>query len=440
MEEVKTSSTIDIQKQKLGFGSIVLMGINGIIGTGIFLLPSSGMKLFGPASILSLLLDGALIFCIGLCFAECSSLFKKNGGPYLYARSAFGNFIGYEVGFMTWVVRMIAEATLYVGFATALAGMFPSLNNTLAKNTLVTILGLVLMALNLGGARVTAFLNNVVTVGKLIPMILVGLLGLFFLHPANFTPFFLPGKATMSNFGQTTMTLFYVFTGFEGLVVAAGEMKNPKKNLPKALIMAMGAVVVLYLLIMIACIGVLGGGLVNSTVPLQDAMSKMVGSWGGVLVAAGTLMSIGGICVSSSFITPRSGQALAEHKMMPAVLAKKNRFGAPYVAIIISTVVGLLLAYSGTFAKLAMISAISRFVQYIPTCLAVLVFRHTMKNKERTFKVPFGPVIPVIAIVVSFWLLSNTPSANLLWGFGALLIAIPFYFITGRHADNDFGE
>lgn len=439
MEEVKTS-TINVQKQKLGFGSIVLMGINGIIGTGIFLLPSSGMKLFGPASILSLLLDGALIFCIGLCFAECSSLFKKNGGPYLYARSAFGNFVGYEVGFMTWVVRMIAEATLYVGFATALAGMFPSLNTTFAKNTLVTILGLVLMAFNLGGARVTAFLNNVVTVGKLIPVILVGLLGLFFLHPANFTPFFIPSKATMSNFGQTTMTLFYVFTGFESLVVAAGEMKNPKKNLPRALILAMGAVVLLYLLIMIACIGVLGSGLTNSTVPLQEAMTKMVGSWGGVLVAAGTLMSIGGICISSSFITPRSGQALAEHKMMPAVLAKKNRFGAPYVAIIISTVVGLLLAYSGTFARLAMISAISRFVQYIPTCLAVLVFRHTMKDKERSFKVPFGPVIPVIAIVVSLWLLSNTPHANLLWGFGALIIAIPFYFITGRHADNDFGE
>lgn len=231
MKEVKVSS-VDVQKQKLGFGSIVLMGINGIIGTGIFLLPSSGMKLFGPASILSLLLDGALIFCIGLCFAECSSLFKKNGGPYLYARSAFGNFVGYEVGFMTWVVRMIAEATLYVGFATALAGMFPSLNTTFAKNTLVTILGLVLMALNLGGARVTAFLNNVVTVGKLIPMILVGLLGLFFLHPANFTPFFIPGKATMANFGQTTMTLFYVFTGFEGLVVAAGGNEKSQGESP----------------------------------------------------------------------------------------------------------------------------------------------------------------------------------------------------------------
>lgn len=435
MDNAKKSST---KSQKLGFGSIVLFGINGIIGSGIFLLPSSGMKLYGPASILALAFDGVLVFLIALCFAECAGLYKSNGGPYLYARGAFGNFIGYEVGFMTWVVRMIAEATLYVGFATAVGGMFPSLNNALARNILVTILGLFLMGLNIAGVRVTARLNNIMTVAKLIPIILVAVLGLFFLHPSNFQPFFIPGKSSSANFAQATLTLFYVFSGFEGLVVAAGEMKNAEKNLPKALIISMSAVVVIYMLILIACIGVLGAKLMNSTVPVQDALTKMVGSWGGVVVAIGTLLSIGGVCVSSSFITPRSGEALAEHKMMPAVLAKKNRWGAPYVAIIVSTCIGLLLAYSGTFAKLAMISAISRFVQYIPTCLAVIVFRHKRPNAPRSFKLPFGPVIPVLALCVSIWLLCHTTMENLLWGFGALIIAIPFYFITGRHADNDF--
>lgn len=429
---------VDVQSHKLGFGSIVLFGINGIIGSGIFLLPSSGMKLFGPASILALFFDGFLIFCIGLCFAECAGLYKQNGGPYLYARGAFGNFIGYEVGFMTWVVRMIAEATLYVGFATALGGMFPALNNNLAKNILVTIIGLFLMGLNIAGVRVTAVLNNIVTVGKLIPIIMVAVLGLFFLHPANFTPFFIPGHSGSANFAQATLTLFYVFTGFEGLVVAAGEMKNAKRNLPRALIVSMATVVVIYLLVMVACIGVLGSGLTKSTVPLQDAMTKMVGAWGGALVGVGTLLSIGGIAVASSFITPRSGEALADHKMMPSFLANKNRYGAPYNAIIISTVIGLLLAYSGTFSKLAMISAISRFIQYIPTCLAVIVFRYTKKDVARPFKVPLGPVIPVIALLISGWLLFNTPSANLIWGFGALIIAIPFYFLTGRHADENF--
>lgn len=430
---------ISIQKQKLSLGSVILFGINGIIGSGIFLLPSSGMKLFGPASILALVFDGLLVFCIALCFAECGGLFRQNGGPYLYARAAFGNFAGYEVGFMTWIVRMIAEGTLYAGFAAAVAGMFPTMNTPLAKNTLITLMGLFLMTLNLSGVRVTAMLNNAVTVAKLVPLILVAACALFFFHPANFQPFFVPGKTSGSSFAQTTLTLFYVFTGFEGLSVAAGEMKNAKKNLPRALMLAMSIVVLLYVLIMIGCIGVLGNGLTKSAVPLQDTMSKMLGSWGGSLVAVGTLLSIGGIAVASSFITPRSGEALADHKMMPAVLAKKNRFGAPYVAIMISTVAGMAIAYSGTFSKLAMISAISRFVQYIPTCLAVLVFRHTRKNTPRPFRIPLGPVVPLAAIAVSIWLLANTPAENLIWGLGALVIAIPFYFITGRHADDDLG-
>lgn len=427
-----------LDKQKMGMGSVVLFGINGIIGSGIFLLPSSGMKLFGPASLLALAFDGLLVFFIALCFAECASLYKSNGGPYLYARGAFGNFIGYEVGFMTWVVRMIAEATLYVGFATALGGIFPVLNNAFSKNVLVTVLGVILMLLNIAGVRSTTRLNDIMTIAKLVPLLLVAVVGLFFLHPANFHPFFVPGKSSTANFAQATLTLFYVFSGFEGLVVAAGEMRNAKRNLPRALMSALAAVVVIYMLIMVACIGVLGTGLVKSTVPVQAAMTKMVGTWGGDLVAIGTLLSIGGICVASSFITPRSGLALAEHKMMPAVLAKKNRWGAPYVAIIVSTVIGLLLAYTGSFAKLAMISAISRFVQYIPTCLAVIVFRKTKANVPRSFKLPFGPLIPALALAVSIWLLFHTPAENFLWGFGALVIAVPFYFLTGRHADKNF--
>lgn len=428
----------EANKQKMGMGSVILFGINGIIGTGIFLLPSSGMKLFGPASLLSLAFDGLLVFLIALCFAECAGLYGTNGGPYLYARGAFGNFVGYEVGFMTWVVRMIAEATLYVGFATAVGGIFPALNTPFIKNAMVTVLGIFLMLLNIAGVRLTTRLNDIMTVAKLVPLLLVALLGLFFLHPANFHPFFVPGKASTANFAQTTLTLFYVFSGFEGLVVAAGEMRNPKRNLPKSLLISLSAVVAIYMLIMVACIGVLGTGLMKSTVPVQDALQRMVGEWGSVLVAAGTLCSIGGICVASSFITPRSGEALAEHQMMPAVLAKKNRWGAPYVAIIVSTVVGLLLACTGSFAKLAMISAISRFVQYIPTCLAVIVFRRTKPEAVRSFKVPFGPLIPLLALAVSGWLLFHTPAENLLWGFGALLIAVPFYFITGRHADAEF--
>ncbi|GAO99518.1 APC family permease [Fructobacillus ficulneus] len=425
------------QSQKIGFWSIVLLGINGIIGSGIFLLPSAGMKLFGPASIVVLFFDAFLAFVIAMCFADCASFFSKNGGPYLYAKEAFGGFVGYEVGFVTWVIRIIAEATLYVAFATALGGLFPDLNNPTAKNVIVTLMAVSLVALNVSGVKLTALISNVVTVGKLVPIALVIVFGLFFMKGSHFDPFFVSHLTTSNNFATTAITLFYIFTGFEALPVIAGEMTNAKKNLPKALMIALSAVALVYVLVMTVSVGVMGDQLASSTVPLKDTFEKIAGSFGGDLISLGMVLSVGGICISSSFITPRSGVALAENKMMPKVLAKKNRKNAPYVAIVFSTVAVLAIAYSGTFTTLAQISAVSRFAQFIPTCLAVLVFRHTKKDEARDFRLPLGPVIPIVALVISVWLLWHVTKTDLVWGFGALVVAVPFYFITKQRGTTE---
>lgn len=423
------------ESHKMGFWTILLFGINGIIGSGIFLLPNEGMKLFGPASLLVLGFDALLILTIGLCFAEDASLFKETGGPYVYAKAAFGNFVGYEVGFVTWAIRIIAEGTLYVGFATALAGVFPQLNNIMAKDIIVTILALSLMSMNLMGVQVASIFNNVITVSKLVPLIIFIAVGIWFIKGPNFTPFVPAAVANTSSFSLAALTMFYVFTGVEGAVVAAGEMKNPQKDLPHVLIIIILAVATFYILIQAVCIGVLGSSLANSVTPVQDAFAKIAGGFGKYLIAAGTLLSIGGICVSSSFITPRSGVAMANHGMMPKMLAEKNRFGVPYHAIIISALLGLAIALSGTFNTLAQISAVSRFAQYIPSCIAVLVFRKTMKNRKSDFKIPFGWLIPVVAVTVSVLLLSQTNLVNLAWGFGALLVAVPFYFLSRKNFD-----
>lgn len=423
------------KSHKMGFWTILLFGINGIIGSGIFLLPNEGMKLFGPASLLVLGFDALLILTIGLCFAEDASLFKETGGPYVYAKAAFGNFVGYEVGFVTWAIRIIAEGTLYVGFATALAGVFPQLNNIMAKDIIVTILALSLMSMNLMGVQVASIVNNVITVSKLVPLIIFIAVGIWFIKGPNFTPFVPAAVANTSSFSLAAITMFYVFTGVEGAVVAAGEMKNPQKDLPHVLIIIILAVATFYILIQAVCIGVLGSSLANSVTPVQDAFAKIAGGFGKYLIAAGTLLSIGGICVSSSFITPRSGVAMANHGMMPKMLAEKNRFGVPYHAIIISALLGLAIALSGTFNTLAQISAVSRFAQYIPSCIAVLVFRKTMKNRKSDFKIPFGWLIPVVAVTVSVLLLSQTNLVNLAWGFGALLVAVPFYFLSRKNFD-----
>lgn len=417
-------------KKKLSFFSIVLLGINAIIGSGIFLLPTAGMKIFGPASILVLVFDAFLAFMIGLCFAECSGLFDESGGAYIYAKHAFGNFIGYEVGIAAWAVRIIAEATMYVAFATALGGFFPALNTSLAKNIIVTIMAVGLMILNLSGIEAASVFSNIITVGKLLPIFLIIIIGLFFIHPGNFTPFFVPSLTHTSNFSDATLTMFYIFTGVEGLVVTAGEMSNVKKNLPRAIMVVLSVVTIIYILIMTVCIGVLGPKLTQTSVPLQAALTAMIGKVGSYIVVAGSVLSIGGICIASSFITPRSTEALADNGILPKGFSKKNRKNAPYISIIVNAILILALSYSGTFTYLAQISAISRFAQFIPTIIAVMVFRKTMKNQPRAFKLPLGYTIPIIALAISLWLIFNTKVNLLIFGFGALVVALPFYFLT----------
>ncbi|TPR42974.1 amino acid permease [Apilactobacillus micheneri] len=417
-------------KKKLSFFSIVLLGINAIIGSGIFLLPTAGMKIFGPASILVLVFDAFLAFMIGLCFAECSGLFDESGGAYIYAKHAFGNFIGYEVGIAAWAVRIIAEATMYVAFATALGGFFPALNTSLAKNIIVTIMAVGLMILNLSGIEAASVFSNIITVGKLLPIFLIIIIGLFFIHPGNFTPFFVPSLTHASNFSDATLTMFYIFTGVEGLVVTAGEMSNVKKNLPRAIMVVLSVVTIIYILIMAVCIGVLGPKLTQTSVPLQAALTAMIGKVGSYIVVAGSVLSIGGICIASSFITPRSTEALADNGILPKAFSKKNSKNAPYISIIVNAILILALSYSGTFTYLAQISAISRFAQFIPTIIAVMVFRKTMKNQPRAFKLPLGYTIPIIALAISLWLIFNTKVNLLIFGFGALVVALPFYFLT----------
>lgn len=426
-----------MEKNKLGFWSIVLLGINGIIGSGIFLLPNKAMALIGPASLLVMVFDMFLVLAITFCFAEASGLFKDNGGAYIYAKKAFGNFFGYEVGFLSWITRVIAYATMSVGFATALAGIFPSLGTPLMKDAIVTVILLALAVVNLLGLELYKIVQNVATIAKMIPFVLFIAMGIFYIQPSNFTPFFPGGTYTPGTFGAAAVMLFFAFTGFESIAIAAAEMENPQKNLPKATLAAIFIVSAVYLLLLTCAIGIMGYELADTQAPVQDAFGRIAGTFGTAVVAAGTLVSIGGLCISSSFVTPHSCLALAQKQMLPSFMKEENRFGAPFWCIIVSTILAMLTAYTGSFTFLASISVVSRFTQYIPTCLAVLIFRKTMPDAPRAFKIPFGAVIPVIAILVSLWLLLQTTLQQLSIGLGAAVIAVPFYWFVRRNQNTD---
>lgn len=418
---------------KLGLMSIILLGVNAIIGTGIFLLPGKAAALVGVNSLWVIVFDALLVMSIALCFAEMGGMFNKNGGPYVYAKEAFGNFVGFEVGFMKWAIATIAWSAMAVGFATALGAVWEPASTEMGKNIIATLIIVVLGIMNIMGVKISKIINNIVTIGKLLPLIFFILVGIFYVKGVNFAPMESVPDMTQASFGAAALIIFYAFTGFESIAVAAEDMEKPERNVPKAIILVLTLVSIVYILIQAICIGIMGDALVTSKTPVADAAFVFMGPLAKAIVTAGTLISIGGINVASSFLAPRSGVAMADDGLIPKVVSKRNKKDAPYVAIIVTVVFAVVLSWTGSFEKLAAISVVSRFAQYLPTCLAVLVFRSKRPDMARTFRVPLGPVIPVLAVVVSIWLITQSSLEKVFWGLGGLVVGAVLYYIMNRN-------
>lgn len=361
-------------------------------------------------------------------------MFDKTGGDYIYAREAYGEFVGFEVGIMKWAIAIIGWATMSVGFSTSLSLFWPEAANGMTKNIISITLLVVLGIINLFGIEIAKLLNDIVTVGKLIPMVLFIAVGIFFMKGGNFSP---AQAVDMKNFAPSVILVFYAFSGFESLAVAAGDMDNPKKNVPIAIVTTIVVSSIVYILIQGVSIGTLGAGLVESSAPVADSAYTFMGNFGKMLVAAGTIISIAGINVATSISAPRSGVALAEGGILPEIVAKKNRFDQPYIAIILTVLIAIPLVLSGSFVQLAVMSVISKFGQYIPTSLSVIVFRRR-KNMKSSFRVPFGYTIPIIAVLFSLWIVYSAwiedfgkplSQNRIVVGLGGFVVGVPLYFI-----------
>ena len=416
------------KKDKFGLWSIVLLGINSIIGTGIFLLPNRAYALMGPSSLLILLFDAFLAGCLALCFAEVAGFFSRNGGPYLYAKAAFGDFVGYEVGVLKLVVTIIAWAAMAVGFATALGAAFPFFAGDTMKNLIAAVLIGGLTIMDIAGVKISKILNNLMTISKLVPLCVFIAVGLFFVNGSNFTPF-VPTHMADGAFANAAITMFFAYTGFEAIAVAAEDFKDPKKDLPRGIILTMIIVTIIYMLVVGISIGILGPDLAVDKAPIQTAFGRAVGPVGAYFILLGTLFSMGGINLAESFIAPRACTSLAEDGMLPAFLNRRTSWGTPWASSVVVAILSILLAWSGSFTTLAAISAVSRFTQYLPTVLSVIVFRRKWKDRERTYKIPGGIFVPVVAFLTSLWMLSNAKPMQLVWGLGGILVIAPYYLV-----------
>ncbi|MGF1684430.1 APC family permease [Photobacterium minamisatsumaniensis] len=428
-------------QKKLGLWSIVLLGFNSIIGSGIFLLPASLYKFAGDWSVAIVFITGAVVATIALCFAEAAGYFSKNGAAYVYTKEAFGRFAGFEVGFLKWFMQCIAWAVMAVAFKNILSGTFGFADNDFLCSSIVAGIILLLTGVNLLGVSAAKAVNNISTVAKMLPLVFLIVVGVWYINPVNIIPNanLEPTYALSSETIVSALILaFYSFTGFETFGTAAEDMENPKKNLPVAICLSLGIVMMFYGLVMAVTVGVLGEAVADSSTPLADAARVVSGNFGYWLITIGSIVSIAGINVAASFHIPRALLPLADDRMIPSVFGKKTIRGVPAVAIIVSGIVTVPIALSGSFSELAMLSVVARFAQYIPTCISVLIFRKRFandKDAQSSFKAPFGPVLPVTAVITCIALLSDQELSKILIGLGFMVVISPLYFLTKKNAN-----
>ena len=287
--------------------------INGVIGAGIFGLPSKVFALAGNYSLISFILCAVCVALIVLSFAEVGSRFSATGGPYLFARETYGPLTGFTVGWLVWIARITSFSAninllpAYLGF------FFPAVATGLPRAVILTAIVVLLAVLNVRGVRKVADASNVFAMGKLLVFLIFIVVGLFFIVPGRFV---LAAAPDYRSFSQTVLLLVYAFTGFEMALIPAGEIRNPERILPWALLVGMSIVVAADIAIQVVCIGTLPG-LAASQRPLADAAATFLGNGGAVMITAGIVFSLSGNLNVLILSASRVMFAMAEHGQLP---------------------------------------------------------------------------------------------------------------------------
>jgi basic amino acid/polyamine antiporter, APA family len=385
--------------------AMVLLFINGVIGAGIFGLPSKAFKISGVYSIAAFFICALAVFVIILCFAEVSSRFSKTGGPYLYALSSFGKLPAFLTGWLLLLTRFITYAALInllVTYLSVFSDWF-----TLPSSRIITILFItsILAFVNHIGVKNSTRVNNFLTIAKLLPLLLFIIVGFLHIEPANFE---IKQTPTYSSFASTVLLLVFAFGGFESVLVNSGEVKNPAKNLPFALLLSTLVIVIIYMLIQVVSIGTLPA-LAASEKPLAEAAGLFMGETGATLIALGALFSVTGTLNAIMLVGSRLPFAFSEEKQFPNFFSFIHpKFKTPTWSLLAFAVFSIIISISNTFLYAATISAITRVMIYGIVCIALLKLRKRNAAQTGYFKILYGKFFAIAGIVISIWLLTSS--------------------------------
>ncbi len=379
----------------IGRWSLVALVINCIIGSGIFGLPAVIAGQLGAWAPLGYVVAAAGIGIIMGCFAEVASRFTEAGGPYLYARAAFGSFVGIETGWLTWLARLAASAANANLFVDYLGGFLPAVTRGAPRMAVLSVIIGALSIINVRGVRSGTRTSNFFTVAKLVPLVVLVLAGAVFLASHGWQ-----GRAETGGpikALDALLLLVFAYGGFESAVIPLGEARDPRRDAPFALAAALLCCTVLFTAIQVVAMGVLPD-LSGTTRPLAAAARAVMGSGGAALLTLGALFSTYGLLSANMLNVPRLTYALARQGEFPAFFgATHPRFRTPHVSIAVFALLLWALALYGSFRWNAVLSAVARLFTYAAVCVALPVLRHRQPGEAR-FRLPGGNVLAVVGV------------------------------------------
>jgi len=421
--------------QKLGLWMSTALVSGNMVGSGIFLVPAT-LALYGGISVLGWLFSTAGAILLAIVFARLSRLVKGAGGPYIYARKNFGNLAGFLVAWCYWISIWTGNAAISVAAISYIGSFCPAIAENHLLSGLLAISAIWFFTwVNTLGIRKVGFVQVVLTILKILPLIAIAVFGYFYFDPGNFKPFNLSGESAFSAIGRTAAITLWAFLGLESVTIPADKIKDPGRTIPRATIYGTLLVAVIYISSTVAVMGIISPqALANSTAPFADAANNIRNSWAGYAVAGGAVIACFGALNGWILLQGQLPMAAAKDDIFPKIFRITSKKNIPIFGLVISSILAtvlILMNYTRglveMFTFIIMVATLATLLPYLLSTASELVIYYRSQEKYNNKQLIGKSIISILAFLFSIWAVVSLGLEIIGLGLLLLLAGIPFY-------------
>jgi APA family basic amino acid/polyamine antiporter len=436
---MSTTTTRSSDRRTVGLGVATALVVGNMVGSGVFLLPSS-LAAYGGISLVGWLFTAAGSFLLAWVFARMARGFPRTGGPYAYGRRAFGDFVGFQTAWAYWIAAWLGNVAIAVAFVSYLGHFVdPLAGSSAGDHALQAAVAAaaiwLLTAVNVRGVRQAGAVQVVTTVLKLVPLVAVAFVGIFWIHSANFEPFNASDSSTYGAVSGAAALTLWAFIGLESATIPAQHVRDPERNIARATLIGTATAAVVYVLGTMAVLGILPPDvLATSSAPFADAATEIWGGWAGDAVAVGAIVSTFGCLNGWILLQGQMPYAAARDGLFPAAFKRLNRYGVPGIGIVVSTVLltlFMLPTYNSStvdrFTDFILLATTTTLIAYIYGASAQLMLIVQEPDRFAGMHPVRETVIALLASAYAVWALYGAGYRSTAWAVMLVMAGIPFY-------------